>query len=66
MTVADIYKTDPVKGGPDGGVMRRLNMGTGIVGGVVSLVSSGLVVTVTGSLSGDTFPPKSEARTVKV
>ena len=35
MTVADTYKTDPVKGGPDGGVMRRLNMGTGVVGGVL-------------------------------
>jgi hypothetical protein len=38
----------------------------GVVGGVVSLASLGSVVTLTGSLSGETFPPKSRAWTVKV
>ncbi len=43
MTVADTYKTDPVKGGPDGGVMRRLNMVTGVAGGVLLALVFNLV-----------------------
>ncbi len=35
MTTADVFKTDPSPVAPSGGVMRRLNMGTGIVAGVV-------------------------------
>ena len=35
MTVVETYKTDPIKGSPDGGIMRRLNVGTGIAAGIV-------------------------------
>ena len=35
MTVADTYRTDPLEGEPDGGIMRRLNVVTGIAGGLL-------------------------------
>ncbi|MGI8757453.1 MAG: cytochrome c oxidase subunit I [Acidimicrobiales bacterium] len=38
MTVADAYRTDPLAGEPQGGLMRRLNVGTGIAGGIVLAV----------------------------
>jgi cytochrome c oxidase subunit 1 len=43
MSVADTYKTDRVEGGPDGGLMRRLNVITGIAGGIVLAVVFNLV-----------------------
>jgi len=44
MTIESMYKTDPVAHGPDGGVMRRLNLGTGVVGGVLLAVVGNLAV----------------------
>jgi cytochrome c oxidase subunit 1 len=44
VTTADIYKTDPSPVAPTGGVMRRLNMGTGVIAGVVLAVAANQLV----------------------
>ena len=44
MTVAETYQTDPVAGGPDGGIMRRLHLGTAVLSGVVLAVVVNLLV----------------------
>ncbi|MGZ4467304.1 MAG: cytochrome c oxidase subunit I [Nocardioidaceae bacterium] len=46
MSTQDVYKTDPVPVAPDGGIMRRLNMWTGLICGVVLAVVGNIFIRI--------------------